>query len=124
MEVTAIAGDRDPLLHGVARGVSFPRRAAKHAFAVVQERFGRVVDGVDPFWFFAYYQHGLSELAVRDPGVDCRVFLWLDVAEEWVYLRVGNRSCAGGCYLAFSVPGFVTRGYRHDVAGYTIGASR
>jgi hypothetical protein len=77
-----------------------------------------MVDGVDSLWVFAYYQHGLSELAVRNPGVDCRVFLWLDVAEEWVYLRVGNRSCAGGCYLAFSVPGFVTGGYGHDVAGY------
>src|SRR6266481_4783361 len=104
MEVHAVPGDRDPSLHGVARGVSFPRDTAEHAFEDVEERFGGMVDGFDSFWLFAHYQHGLPELALRNSGVDRGFFLWLDLEEKRVNLCLGDCSCAGGRNLAFLVP--------------------
>src|ERR1700674_887947 len=108
MEVRTVSCHRDPSVHGVARGVSFPWDTAKHALEDVQERFDGVVDGFDCFWLFAHYQHGFPELALRDPGVDCGVVLWLDLAEEWIDLRVRDRSWASGCNLAFLVPDSVS----------------
>src|SRR5258708_24703937 len=77
MEVHAIPGDRDPSLHGVARGVSFPRDTAEHTFEDIEERFGGLVDGFDSFWLFAHYQHRPPQFALRNSGSDHGVFLSL-----------------------------------------------
>ena len=62
------------------------------------------MDGVDAIWIFAYYEPGISELAVCDSGVDRGNFLRLDVAENGVDLCVGHCARIGGCDLALLVP--------------------
>src|ERR1700730_12827910 len=103
MEIRAVSGDCNRSVHGVARGVSFPRDTAKHAFDDVQERFGGMVAGLGFFWLFETYHFEFPELALRDPCVDCGVVLWLDLAEERIHLRIRNCSWAGGRNLAFHV---------------------
>src|SRR5260370_33417173 len=99
MEVHAIPGDHNPSFHGVARGGSFPRDTAEHAFEDIEERFGGLVDGFDSFWLFAHYQHGLPGLALRNFCVDRRFFLWLDLEEKGVKSWLGDCLCCGGSNL-------------------------
>src|ERR1700676_5462152 len=67
-----------------------------------------MVDGFGAVRLFAYYQYGLSELAVCDPRFDCRPFLRLDVAQDQFDICVGHRAWAGRYYLAFLFPDFLT----------------
>jgi hypothetical protein len=62
-----------------------------------------VVDGVDVIRAIAYYEFGISELAVCDSGGDCGAFLWMDLEEDGIDFCFGVGACGGGCYLAFFV---------------------
>src|SRR5580692_1347879 len=77
--------------------------AAKYAGAVVQERFGGMVDGFGSVRVFAHYKLGISQLALCDLGVDCGDFLWVDMAEDGVDFCLGNCARFGGCDVAFLV---------------------
>jgi hypothetical protein len=60
-----------------------------------------MVDRFGSVRLFAHYEHGISQLAVRDPGLHCRDLLWLDLAEEQFDICFGDRSRAGRYDLAF-----------------------
>ena len=109
MEDVAVFDAGDFLFHGVARGVSVSRVAAKHAATNDEKRTCGLGAGFGCVWVLAYHEHGLSELAVCGFGVDRRDVLWMDVAEDGVDVCVGDRACAGGCALAFSVSDAVRR---------------
>src|SRR5580658_5938172 len=94
----------DFLFYGVAGRVSFSGVAAKYAGEVLQERSGGVVGGFGAVWIFTHYESWISELEVRDSGVDRGDFLWLDVEEDGVDLRVGDGARARGRDMALLVP--------------------
>jgi hypothetical protein len=93
----------DSIFDGLAGGVVVSRVAAEFSGAGVEERVCGVVDGVDVVWAFAYYEFGISELAVRDSGCDCGVVLWVDVEEDGINFCFCPGTCGGGCYVAFFV---------------------
>ena len=62
-----------------------------------------MVDGVGAVWVFAYHESGISQLALRDIGVDCGDFLRVDLAEDGVDLCVRHCARIGGCDLALLV---------------------
>ena len=93
----------DFIFDGVAGGVAVSRVAAEFSGAGFEERVCGVVDGVDAVWAFAYYEFGISELAVRDSGGDCRAVLWVDLEKDGIDFCFGAGACGGGCYLAFFV---------------------
>jgi len=62
-----------------------------------------MVDSVNAFWLLAHYEPGVSELALRDSGFDCRTLLWMDLAQDWLDFCVSHRACIGGRDLAFLV---------------------
>ena len=101
-----IAGDS--LLHGLAGGVFVPRFAAEHTGANHEERERCLGFGFGSVRVFAHYKHGISELAVRNPGVDRRIVLWVDVEADELHFCVGDRTRAGGCAVALSVSDTVT----------------
>src|ERR1700685_3157406 len=68
-----------------------------------------MVDGVGAVWVLAHHKSGISQLAIRDSGVHCGDFLWVDMAENGVDLRVGYCARIGGCDLALLVPNRVSR---------------
>jgi len=92
------------VFHGLAGGVIVSRVAAKRAGAIDQERSRRLVDGLSLIWFLAHHQHGLPELAVRAPGVDCGLVLWLDLAQDRIDFRLRHRARVGRCAVALPVP--------------------
>jgi hypothetical protein len=61
------------------------------------------VDGVGPVWVFAHYESGISQLALRNSGVDCGDFLWLDLAKNGVDFCVGDCARVGGRHMALLV---------------------
>jgi len=48
-----------------------------------------MVDGFGTFRILAYYQYGISELAVRDIGHDCGAILRMDMAKNGIDIRFG-----------------------------------
>src|ERR1700680_1891354 len=68
-----------------------------------------MVDGFGAVRLFAHYQYGLSQLAVCDPGFDCRPFLRLDVAKDEFDICFGHCAWAGRYDLAFLFPDFLIR---------------
>jgi len=99
--VVGVAGNF--VFYGLAGGVVVSRVAAEFSGAGVEERVCGVVDGFDVVWVFAYYESGISELAVCDFGGDCGIGLWVDLEEDGIDLCVGAGAYGGGCYLAFFV---------------------
>ena len=93
----------DFIFDGVAGGVAVSRVAAEFSGARFEERVCGVVDGVDVIRAIAYYEFGISELAVRDSGGDCGAVLWVDLEEDGIDFCFGAGACGGGCYLAFFV---------------------
>ena len=93
----------DFIFDGVAGGVAVSRVAAEFSGAGVEERICGVVDCVDAVRAFAYYEFGISELAVCDSGGDCGAVLWVDLEEDGVDFCFGAGACGGGRYLAFFV---------------------
>ena len=81
--------------------------AAEFAGAIDEKRDGGLVDGVGVVRVLAYYEYAFPKLALCDPGVDCRVVLWMDLAQDGVYLCFGNGARAGRCDLALPVSDFV-----------------
>ena len=79
------------------------RVAAEFSGAGFEERVCGVVDGFDVIWAIAYYEFGISELAVCDSGGDCGAFLRLDLEEDRIDFCFGAGACGRGCYLAFFV---------------------
>ena len=61
------------------------------------------MDGVDAVRLLAHHELRVSELAVRDSGVNRWDFLRLDLAQDRFDLCVGDCACASGCDLAFLV---------------------
>src|SRR6266851_4133118 len=47
-----------------------------------------MVDRFHSLWLLAHHQHGLSQLALRGPGLHRRLFLRLDVAQDRLDLRL------------------------------------
>src|SRR5258708_19142137 len=94
----------------MAGGVAVSRVVAEFSGEGVEERACGVVDGVDAVWAFAYYEFGISELAVCDSGGDCWIVLWVDLEEDGVDFCFRDCACGGGCDLAFSVSDDVRRG--------------
>jgi hypothetical protein len=109
VEDAAVFGAGDTLFHGMAGGVFVSRAAAKHAAADDEERNRGLGAGFRSVWVLAHYEHGVSELAVCDFGIDRRIVLWVDVAEDGIDVCVGDCACAGGCALAFPVSDAVSR---------------
>src|SRR6202007_3425396 len=56
VERSTAASAGNPLLHGLARGISLSWLAAKYPGPVNQERGGRMVDGVGAVRLLAYHQ--------------------------------------------------------------------
>src|SRR5216684_1247922 len=48
-----------------------------------------MVDRFHSLWLLAHHQHGLSQLALRGPGLHRRLFLRLDVAQDRLDLCLG-----------------------------------
>ncbi len=109
MEVASVPRGRHSIFYGVAGGVSISRVAAKHADALDEERSRGMVDGFGAVWIFAHHEYGLSELALRDSGVDRGNFLRVDMAQERIHLRLSNCARAGGRDMAFLVPDFLKK---------------
>ena len=93
----------DSIFDGLAGGVAVSRVTAEFSGARFEERVCGVVDGVDVIRAIAYYEFGISELALCDSGGDCGAVLWVDVEEDGIDFCFGAGACGGGCYLAFFV---------------------
>src|SRR5712691_11499229 len=102
-EVFALRFPRHSVLHRLARRVSLPRPAPKYAFACEQERSRGLVDRLHSLRLLAHHQHGLPKLALRNPGLHRRLFLWLDLAQDRLDFRLRVAPRRRGYYLAFSL---------------------
>jgi len=69
---------------------------------------GRVDRGVHLVWFFAHHEHAFSKLEVCDSSFHCRLFLWMDMAEDGINFCVGVGACGRGCFLALFVSNAVS----------------
>ena len=98
----------DSIFDGLAGRAVVSRVAAEFSGAGFEERVCGVVDGFDVVRDFAYYEFGISELAVCDSGGDCGAVLWMDVAKDGIDFCFGASACGCGCNLAF----FVSDGVR------------
>jgi len=94
-------------VHGMAGGIALQRLIAELSGACFKERRGRMVDGFDAFWVLTHHQFGFSELALRNPRIHRRAFLWLDMAENRIDFCLGVGPCRGRHRMAFPLPHFV-----------------
>ena len=80
-----------------------------------------MVDRFGSVRLFAHYEHGISQLAVRDPGLHCRDLLWLDLAEEQFDICFGDRSRAGRYDLAFFLQDGLSRNVVAELSAAGLG---
>ena len=97
-------------VYRVAGRVSVSWTATEHAYAQHGQQLCRMVHRVGAVWVRAYYQRTLSQLAICAAGYDCRILLWVDLAEDRVHLCVCDCACAGGCAVAFPISDDLTGG--------------
>jgi hypothetical protein len=103
MADVSVHGAGDSLLYGVAGGILVSRIAAEHATANHEERERRLGFGLGPVRVLAHYEYGISQLAVRNPRLDRRTVLRVDVEADEFDFRLRDRACTGRCPLAFPV---------------------
>src|SRR5262249_13392989 len=86
----------NPGVHCVARRAFVSWAAAKLLVTGIEERPGRMVDGLCVVWVLSYHQHGVSELALRGSGDHRRGLLRMDLAKNGIHFRIRTRPrCRG-----------------------------
>ena len=91
------------VFYGVAGGILVSRAVAELSFTGDEQRFGGLGLCVSAFWIFSHHERRISELAIRIAGIDCGIFLWVDMAEDEFDFCVSDSSRSGGRDVALYV---------------------
>ena len=91
------------VFYGVAGRIFVSRAAAELSFTRDEQRFGGLGLRVTAFWVFSHHEWRISKLAIRVAGIDCGIFLRVDLAEDEFDFCVGDRARGGGRVMALFV---------------------
>ena len=91
------------VFYGVAGRVFVSRLATELSFASDEQRSDGLGARVSAVRIFSHHERRISELAIRAAGIDCGIFLWVDLAEDELDFCVGDRAWSRGRIVAFFV---------------------